>query len=393
MLDGQDQTQRYDATFGIGCLHFGLVDQPSLEMNTLLEPIGSFDTQQHVQNIKNALEEIANIEEVDVSVGRYQSLGLPANPPGVPPYKNLRSGLGSFPNLDPLAIDFSLYLPLRIQESLALLHGGPWSERWRYSFRSSDRLPIVFARPLDDNPDVRPSSGVVIMREFLESQAAILAKHGLRLETLGPSPFHVECLVFAADSEENHEGTFWCEHERSAGYSLVLITYSQKLSSSVEDALEAIWGDIKQEIALCYLAAQVQYLLQVEADDVRESVADVTTTQSSAGLRGILATTFSGRQLNLAFLTIAQYEDRTLNLQRFLQEERRDLNDRVTIPCFTDFVDEMIAETEVVPLTHFNNLVRLFETRRATNIGLFAVFISALIGGAIGAILTAVLSG
>ena len=93
---------------------------------------------------------------------------------------------------------FLYLLPHRIQEELVENIGrisgtNTLSERFRVHILGSiPDLPIAFVEPDAPSGTPSPADAIVIVREFLRKHLKQTERGSIKLDTLGPSPFHAD---------------------------------------------------------------------------------------------------------------------------------------------------------------------------------------------------------
>jgi hypothetical protein len=283
-------------------------------------------------------------------------------------------------------IDFQVTIPARLQEELDPLRRkfDAQGEKFSVSIRYHYSAPVTFIISNDASEPDDGSEGVVLVREFLERE--LKARPGpARLQTLGPSPFHVDASIVPADQTE----PFVLQRTRMMGYDRFAFTYSQDSFSSMAEAFDELFDTLIEELSLYYaLVRRRDKRLEFAVNIANETEALIEMYQANAlGIR--LKRFFSSgsmmRRLTLRAIT-ADYES-----QRDGRQDRNDLDElysRNSFPCFKDYLDDKASDTYDADLSNARDITALLDQTRNQQVQVTSLFLSALAGGLAGALIS-----
>jgi len=180
---------------GIGCLWFGIVgDEDDAELD--------FEPKTHLQNIKEALESVDNVSDVEVDGDtRYSSFSWAEDDD---------EGGEAIPLFTDAFVSFSIFLPDRLKEKYGVGRGlGPVDVEYFQVLTIYERgLPVTYVTydiesPKDKLRQHSPSTAVVFIRKYLEEKLA--DNTNISFNVIGPSPFHADFFVGAAKEGKDGE--------------------------------------------------------------------------------------------------------------------------------------------------------------------------------------------
>jgi hypothetical protein len=372
-----------DVVFGIGCFFFGVPKKaPFL-----------FDPKEYVEDIRKALESIANISDIVIECDevKYQS------PPqrienNIPPIDGRR---GIFCPTLIEQIQFELYVPNRVQAEILGKIGmaAPLpTEKFRVYYFDAFHLPVTFIESVDCLDEDRASIGVVVVREFLTQAFANERGRPVRFEILGPSPLHADCCLRIGTGDEFDHEDYLCNREASSGYDKLTFEYNPDLANGepVESTKQRLFYLLREELGLYYAIQQSRALSIQNFDAIMTQSADLVSLHRENGIVGYVKRLFvASRQINEAFISLAEFEGQAI----FETTEFKDacmVQYDTEESCFLQtYVDRALEERPQYPTAQVSRLFDLFEQRRLHNFEYLAVLIAAMLGGIIGALLTA----
>ena len=146
-----------EKSIGIGCYHFGVKKSPPF----------AFTGKDYIDKLNTALSKIASLNNLKINTDddfrNYKQDVMDELP-------NLEYDEGFFPNPIFLDIQFELYIPFRIQAELIERNEkflDTYSEKFKVYIVQSYFLPVAIIEIVDPTKQPDPSTGVVIVREFL----------------------------------------------------------------------------------------------------------------------------------------------------------------------------------------------------------------------------------
>ena len=371
-IEGADEEE--NIPFGIACFHFGIGKEPPFR----------YTDEQYIADLHKALESIPNIEQIsitDIQVGE--------NPPEdieekIPDIHEVR---GVFPNWEFGKIEFSLYIPDRIQRQIRPF-SDVCTERFRISIKYGYDMPVTFIEPINPIGECIPSTAVIIVREFLEQQFQNLGSSDIRFEALGPSPFHADCYIKCMDTRSNHK--FISQDATTEfGYDRLLFYYNDEYFGNDEDARDCIFFEIFLELSFFYEIIQSQSIKLRKWEQIDEMLRNIIPFPQKKPIwdKFLEYIRYSGKIKEL-FIAIAIFERDMIFVDESLKTDYKDLYSERWMSHFKNIIDVKIKENETYPTKELIQLLSYLEENRAKNMELITMFLSAIIGGVMGALIT-----
>jgi hypothetical protein len=197
---------------------------------------------EYLEALHNTLESISNVSNIDIDcTEKYEKTILQPDDEG----GELRDGATPYPSLDDISISFTLYIPYRVQADL-WDGSGTESENFRVTVLSTFDLPVAFVEPLDGLH--RPSTSVVIVRNFLGKAINGSKESKVAFKCLGPSPFHSDFYI----DRTNSATRITCESTAQRGYDTHRFLYDARSFKTLDAAKLPIWYDLSTEIGFFY---------------------------------------------------------------------------------------------------------------------------------------------
>lgn len=239
--------------FGVGCITFEWVG------------VSRFTGLQWGEAVEKALLAIPSIEDVHVLPGDDEDV-LRDVPDGV----NVAQRGGWVPNSLDASVRFTVTIPRRMHSDLheGLGHLG---EVFLVIMRYEYDAPVTFVISLDGVGS--GSDGVILVREFLKREVPKRTEE-LRINTLGPSPFHAHFVLQETQAVDHWEV---CSEARR-GYDEVQYTFPANGYGSILEATDDLVDMVADEFS-------VFYALQLRRDRrLRDSVRLLSETARLVGL-------------------------------------------------------------------------------------------------------------
>ena len=180
--------ERSTRKFGVGCFDFR-IDRP---VPFKLTP------EDHLNTLQDALKKLNSLSNLSIEY----STAMAGDIEILEEIPSLRNGY-SFPSLPFCQIDFSLFIPRRIQEELAIGEVNTETEIFLVTIRHQFHGPVAFVECKNAGPGCRPSQGVQLVRKYLSKEFAKI--DGVKFDTIGPSPFHMDFYVHQSENVDEME--------------------------------------------------------------------------------------------------------------------------------------------------------------------------------------------
>jgi hypothetical protein len=354
-----------------GCFNFS-VRSPS-----------EFTGRDYARDLTNVLESIPSVENLQIAFpesflkrkwiveGDVPAIDSPGGP--VP------RGAGD--------ISFDLRIPSRLQRELLRL------EDWQSLRTHTDQfgihltwawaMPVAAIQPYTDDAETHPSVAVVVVREFLKRELARVPEAKLQLETLGPSPAHVD--IYLRPSQGTTGSDTW-EFSRTGfshpAYMQFDFNYNPQNLPPAAVAVAFLFK-VQHELDLLYRANRDTAYRLDKWNELSALVDELIALFRDTGLRASLRRTFkTSTRLNEAFIRMMELESFVLQSETSIQKDFRSLYG----PGSTHYLEELVkAELDddiLIPIAQVQALLQQFDSRRLKDREILFGIVGALIGAA-----------
>jgi len=381
----EESERKSKIAFGIGCFHFGVKKRAPFK----------FRSSDYLKELRIALQSISNVDVVNIYCDdEFENISIDIEE-SLP---NIGEGVGCFPKPLFMTIEFELHIPYRIQAEILQINEEllrTYTEKFKVSIRYTYHCPVTLVELISPSNEGEPSFAVIVVREFIKQELEKQKSDYIQFECLGPSPFHVDCYIKKSDKDDNKKTKWDIEAERVAekGYDDIIFYYNPEIFKSVQDAKHFIFYDIEDELGFFYYIVQTEVLKMKNWNNIEQLENKLISIQKEKGIKGILKRIFScSKLLNDAFISVAEFESEELYFQNFIQEHFRYIYSKKEESVFKYFLRNEIDEKFTYPVKQLIQLLTLFESRRTKSIEILVVLLSAIIGGAIGSLLTLIVT-
>jgi hypothetical protein len=375
-----EQPIRASIKFGVGCFSFGIQKSPPFQLRGV----------EYVSQLQSALEKIPTISEINIEAeSDFKAISLEVEK-NIP---KLDEDYGFFPPPSiHLEISFKLYIPARIQQQFdkAIEFASQPCEKFRVTVYSTYHFPVTFVELLEDTTEYEPSSGVVVVRKYLEKEFEKIDSELIRFESLGPSPFHADFML-CEDSENERENPhgFRCEIDQQRGYDDVTFYYKSKYCDTLANARDILFYELKDELSVFYRSVHSEVMQMHAWCSLTDRIQNVLSAQKQKSMfRTSLNLVRNYREIHDIAIELCQFEANEL---MFLSKAGKDLKDLFTdtaIPYLEPLLRKQIESPNSYPCSQIRDVLNLLEMRRSNLTGAIIVLISAIIGGVVGSLIT-----
>ncbi len=376
--DDIDGSERF---FGIGCFHFA--PAPSEGTQTLGEFVGTVRaTLESFDIVESVVAADCDLTEADFAFETPRDAA------------DLSRGEEPYPNLPQGYYEFVLVLEHDVQAAL-ITHPSvrTHTDRFRVELRYGYAMPVAIVEPLAPAQRPEPSQAVQIVREALEVSCDDPTLP-IRFQSLGPSPLHADFSLGAA-TEDYDPDLFGFDLlvTASRGYDFYDFFYDRREFPSACDAFDGLMDFLRDELDLYYRVVGVRAQRIIGWQKLDGLTWALVGLHQRRGLRGYLGRLAHGkRALNDAFVVLAEFEGTDLLTESSLDRDYRDTYESDEPAWLRSLVDKERADKSTYPTEQTSSLIQLFETRRLSGLELTALLLSAIVGGLIGSLVTALLA-
>lgn len=366
-------------SFGIGCFHFGVKKTPPFV----------FKGSDYIYELNKELSKIPSLTNLKIDTDEdFKKFSLNVTETT----ENIEIDEGYFPQTFILEIEFNLYVPYRIQAEITKIEEkylSTFTESFKVKIIQSYYLPVVIVETINPTKKNDSSSAVQIVREFIRRELPEADSNYIRFECLGPSPFHCDFFIESKKPDESESWLFSSEEELKKGYDSLTIYYNSNLIKDSDEALEYLYGSIRDEFGFFYKCVQTRNAKMVDWQIIQEDLNSLLEIQNKKGLKGFF-TRFIKRPklIGKLFTDVATFEGSDIFKSGLQQNEYKStfsVNDEI---FFKNLIDKELEEKLDYPVKQTTELIQFFEGRRVQSLELVTALIAAVLGGVIGAMLT-----
>lgn len=375
---GEEKKHHHPISFGVGCFNFGVNESVPR----------SLSASQFLTDVQRALEAIHSINNISIECPNSDELELRFND-SIP---SLKEDNAFIPHLHFFSVSFDLYIPARVQREATghILSSEADTERFRIFCQNEFDCPVTFIWPITDEPDNAPSSSVVIVREYLESEFKKLDGY-VTFETLGPSPYHADFQLSPKAEAEKLQDIFEAQVLPVRGYNEVEIYYDTGEFGSAVDAFFALRGLLGNELDVFYEIVRTRNERSRAWVGLQEIMEGLVAEEDLSIWGQLQALRERRRHIHHAHQQLAEFETLRVFSQQRLQKLVNDLNKSGEPEILRAEVETELEELEELPTSELGRLLAFVENRWSKSLEMGIVLLSSLLGGAAGSVITRLL--
>lgn len=356
------------SAFGIGCFNFRYEKPIPYE----------FNPKEYIEDLTRALERITSLSDLSISYPESLTRTFSVNEE-IP---TMEDGF-AFPNLMMGEINFQLYIPKRVQCELIDGTTDTNTEKFKICLKFCFYGAVTFIECLEAGKECGPSTAVQIVREYLKKEFKNISGP-IKFECLGPSPFHMD--FFACSSAEKTSEMVVAEVPLK-GYDRI------EISHHVNDGelLDEIYFHISDELDVYYQLIRENMSQQNKWESLENNweLLRNNTDKSSGFFQKFVIHKQSRELITQAYNFTA---DNKISSQRtaYMMAELygKDLRSYFKIRLESKF-----ASTPDYPVQALLDWAKHIHESSFKLAQIAGSFSSALLGGLVGALLTAALKG
>ena len=258
---------------GIGCFHFGIKFSGE----------HLFSTKEHIEEIRRVIGQIPAVGEISVTYNdKFEDSIKIKDAPA-----KLNDGT-LFPVIMFLNIEFTLYIPSRVQSALV-------NESWAYKSTGTEKFkihitdtfygPVTFVESIDATQHHRPSYAIKVVRRFLESELQKI-NTSIEFDWMGPSPFHVNLFLKNAD-EKITEDFIWAVEDKR-GYDSIFFRYNGEKFADEQEAFKHLIEALERELGLFYAVVREKNAQRRAWEKIQKQLQHLEQMKNAvSGIRGL----------------------------------------------------------------------------------------------------------
>ena len=380
--------------FGIGCYSFTAPDADNL---LLQNPEGKYLVQDWAQDVELALKAIPGLDEISVlGFGSVRGETPPTWRTAIEdvfrdePDSPYHPGGDLLPHPVSGRIAFAATIPTHTQMQVFSPSRAMHGTRFEIDIRYGYGMPVAFVRAPDG--EVAPSMAVAIVREFLWSEFAQRASDAdpIRFTCMGPSPMWNDCFV--AISDDPLGVPLAVEVLDTPGYQT--INFSVQATSEVadkEDAYEFVKESTQDELQLYFDLISRRNLLDLHLSFIEASLESLVWQHRSTRISDRLSRFFrGGQQATDLILEILAAESEYGRAFGGASAEWQEVRGRSMTHPFDKAFERELSNESSVYFENARSVVTFLNERHGRENQAVSVIASSLLGGLVGAAITAV---
>jgi len=346
--------------FGIGCLYFGV---PIKEINSWAERVSA------------TLDALSGVSDVLVTadVGEFG-------------WKSIKDN--AFP-LDG-SVTFKLRIPLEVQEQvtrgvIAISPELDPHENFQVFMFYDYYGPVSFIVVEDPSAEISFSStSVIIVREYIEKQLKTMSTPA-RIGFVAPTSFHGDFMLKITEQDE----LLRLERTPTRAYAEFEFCCSADGFTTPAGALEFFFEEVKDELTFYYYLRtnrDTQFYATMEISALTSALIDIYERKGiRAWLRRMFTSSSKTRYLALKAL-VAEYNAQVN--AAVAARNKDELYSADVIPYFSDEIDNVLSEDFSGFISGARDISSLLSEVRARQVEVTSLFLSAVAGGAAGALIS-----
>jgi hypothetical protein len=365
--------------FGVGCFHFSIAKQPPFTITEL----------KYVEWLAEGLERLSNVDNVEIGGPPLEKEEITVTEP----LKPIDQHDEFFPLPFMMQTGFVLTLPRRVQAELvvrAIPVVYTETDTLAITMINGFEAPVAFVELVNPTDDPEPGDAVVVVREYLRKHFPRTSQ--LRFEVLGPSPFHAKFSLEAAQQPMPWEFMV-VRRPNDYGYPSIEFSYSTSVFGNIQEAKEKLYERLTDELSVFYYILQKRAAMMWNWDDIEAKTDKLVSLYESTGFRnGIKRLLITSTKLDEIFIALSRHEMGALRAASGIASQYRDTYAKSERRYLKPELDEAVKDEFVAPASQISQLIQLFETRRSKRFDALMLLVSAVLGGAVGSLLTFLLT-
>jgi len=360
-------------SFGVGCFHFGIKKNPPY----------NYSIERYIKELKKLLKTISSIKNIKIThFGQTNKKKIEKIQKNFP---EIDKGDGYFPHIDSLSIEFEVHIPQRIQEEISGRNFEK-TENFAISINYNFDFPTTIIEATSPLPNENFSSSVVIVREFLRNEIKKIGSNFIKFECLGPSPIHANFFIKPKKLKKNQK--IKIEITKKLSYNKIVIFYNQA-EISFKEAKKIVYFKINIQADFFYYLASVRARLIHKWVTISSLVDNYTTKINKKTFSGFWSQLFfPNKEINNITMLLAEFEMDEIHTKDLIRERKDHIFFDEQENILQDSCEEEIKNYYCYPTKQIKELLSLFYNQSSRIFDNFIVITAAIIGGAIGALIT-----
>ncbi|GAA0134747.1 hypothetical protein YSY43_15870 [Paenibacillus sp. YSY-4.3] len=292
---------------------------------------------------------------------------------------NRRNGV--YPSPVFFRIEFDLFIPHRVQKDLLRKSPRTETEYFKVYMIYDNYFPVTIVELKEPKDTCLPSDGVRVVREFLTKELDKKSEI-LNFKYMGPSPFHVEFMMFYKFQEEE-DFLIRLLKKEERGYDRYSFEINTNDESDYEANKRSIYLSIARELGFYYELEQVCNRRNFNWTKI-EVLVDMLLESHNLHFWNINRYFKVRSILNELFYVISKFERDEIFFKQIFNRTMQEIYSSEEFVFFKELNTHQYDDFMDFPTEQVLRFVNTFEQRRL-NLNEAS---SAIIGGIVGALLT-----
>ncbi len=367
-------------SFGVGCLHFSISDKRQ----------GNITVQGYIDEVVRVLEQLTTVSDIDYSFDedvKGEEIEVSA------PNPQLQNGQPCYPRIPIYNLEFNLYIPFRVQANLINTveeYVDTGTENFKVYFKHDWYGPLSYIECIDTLSDSSPSTAVHIVREYLSKEIEVLDSF-LKADFIGPSPFHADFfLLLDEESKSDESKVFRLEHARIPAYDRLTFRFSRNDFESEDAALAVLMDELSDELAYFYDLKVKDSRRIHEWQEIQETMHSILEFENEDSKLRIKDKFLRRPKLfHKVFRDIGLFRGQDIFDKSLREQHYASIYKSEKYSTYLGvFIDKELSEWQAYPIQETIDLLKYFDQKSSKSFELTIVFIAAVMGGIVGALIT-----
>jgi hypothetical protein len=368
--------------FAIGCFHFGLSTEPPF----------TFEITNYLTELEEALETIPTINNIEIKCkpDHHRTYEVTYVEP-----ERLAEGGHFFPHPE-LDLRFDVYIPFRIQKELFPVGRDSirtYTENFRVFVYYRHFAPVTFVETINPSQRPDPSEAIILVREHIIRELEVV-KTDIQFDFLGPSPFHANCYLLPIDEQDGEDPKLLtAEYRKRRGYDEIVFRYRKSFFENINDARDLLYYLIRDEVAFFYGLKLDRVQAINDWFEIQEILEQLLHQEEVSRVKKLLSSLFlRGIRIRTLFTKTVEFEVDNILKDSLRRTSYSNVYSKDEPKFFQEYVDRELKDKTAYPTKQTIELAGFLEGQRSKKIELITLLLAAIIGGALGSLLTLILS-
>lgn len=369
-------------SFGVGCLNLSLGSYDK----------GTLTVQSYIDEVKRTLEKITTVTDIEVRFDEdCKDEEIDTSIDAI----HMNEGGSCNPCIGFFELEFKIYIPLRVQANITKRdekYINTRTDNFKVYIKHDWHGPVAFVECLGADSKCQPSTAVRIVRQYLEKEIKN-SDSFLIADYLGPSPFHADFYLSKDDTLESDGFSFL--HTKKPGYDHLSFNYRSSDFDTEEDALVELFDELSQELAFFYSLKTTSRERMRDWVEIAETMDQILEFEGDESKVSFLSQFFKRPKLfRKVFQDIGLFKGRQIMVDNITNQHYSGIYISEKHKTYLqELVDKEISNEQVYPVNEASELMTYFDQKTAKSFELTVIFIAAVLGGIVGALITVLFGG